>query len=388
MSILGIHSSISSCEVSIVWLASLSAIEVRDDPETLMMDRRNAIRFGVSSILGASTLLGGSRLLRAASQGGASGRAEWMSGRWGIMVHWIAPGPAPEVGNRVRELEIAVNNFKLSRFIDDLRECGASWVIFTLGQNTGVYVGRNEYLEERGFGQLQSGRDLVLELAEAVKAEGRRFIAYLPAEVGNSRKVQTLFSWDEPGKQEFEKAYLSFVKSYSDHLGRNCDGWWFDGCYDSKVYPWSFRNWHDWAAAARSGNPDRVLAFNDGSFLSRKIAPTCSEQDFLAGECGRIIDGRAAFGRNSGEFFQPNQAMVANTGCLYHVLTPIDCNGKWGHETPGPMSPPTYEDDQLFVFVRNWLQVGAAVTLNVGIYQEGHLASSTVSQLGRLKAAM
>jgi hypothetical protein len=352
-----------------------------------MINRRNALRFGASSILGASALLSGLRVLAAPPQTRARGRAEWMSGRWGIMVHWIAPGPAPEVGTRVRNLEIAVNNFNLARFVDDLRESGASWVIFTLGQNTGLYVGRNKYLEQKGFGQLQSGRDLVLEMAEAIKAEDRRFIAYLPGEVGNSRKVQPLFSWDEPNREEFEKAYLPFVKAYSDHLGRSCDGWWFDGCYDSKTYPWASRNWRDWAEAARSGNPERVIAFNDGSFLSRKLAPTSTEQDFLAGECGKIVDGRAAFGRDPGQSFQPSQAMVANTNCLYHVLTPIDCNGKWGHEMPGPMPPPAYEDDQLITFVRNWVKIGAAVTLNVGIYQEGHLSPATVAQLKRLKAA-
>lgn len=353
-----------------------------------MIDRRNALRFGVSSILGASALLSGSRVLAAPPQTRASGRAEWMSGRWGIMVHWIAPGPAPEIGIRVRDLQTAVNRFNLPRFVEDLRESGASWVIFTLGQNTGVYVGRNEYLTQNGLSGLQSDRDLALELATAVKVAGLRFIAYLPAEVGGSRQVQTLFKWDAPAKQEFEEAYLPFVKAYSDHLGASCDGWFFDGCYDSKVYPWSARNWHNWAQAARSGNPGRALAFNDGSFLSRKLAPTSAEQDFLSGECGKIIDGRASLGRDSSQWFQPAQAMVANTNCLHHVLTPIDCNGKWSHEAPGPMPPPTYEDGQLFAFVRNWLEVGAAVTLNVGIYQEGHLATSTIAQLARLKAAL
>lgn len=351
------------------------------------MDRRDALRFGVSAVMGASALLEGSSRLQAGTEGVGVGRAKWMSGNWGIMVHWIPPGPAPEVGARIRDLESAVNQFDVPRFVADVSECGASWVIFTLGQNTGVYLGRNEFLVQRGFDKLQSNRDFALEVATALKVGGRKFIAYLPGEVGNSRQVQTLFNWNAAGKSEFEESYLPFVKAYSDHLGKNCDGWFFDGCYDSKSYPWSERNWRNWAAAARSGYLERALAFNDGSFLSRKTLPTNAEQDFLSGECAGIIDGHAALGRDLREWFQPSQAMVANTGCLYHVLTPIDCNGKWGHEVPGPMPPPKYEDAQLFSFARNWLQVGAAVTLNVGIYQEGHLGSATVAQLKRLKAA-
>ena len=65
-----------------------------------------------------------------------------------------------------------------------------------------------------------------------------------------------------------------------------------------------------------------------------------------------------------------------------YALVPIDCF--WGHETPGPMESPRYPDDELFGFVRACQSVGGAVTLNVGIYQEGHLGDATLAQLERL----
>jgi hypothetical protein len=52
------------------------------------------------------------------------------------------------------------------------------------------------------------------------------------------------------------------------------------------------------------------------------------------------------------------------------------------------MDPPKYSDAHLFSFVRHCLQVGGAVTLNAGIYQEGHLAGATLQQLARLSRTL
>ena len=77
---------------------------------------------------------------------------------------------------------------------------------------------------------------------------------------------------------------------------------------------------------------------------------------------------------------------MEGTECRWHALVPIDCF--WGHETPGPMEPPKYPDGELFSFVKNCRKVGGAVTLNVGIYQEGHIGEATLAQLKRLSAAL
>jgi hypothetical protein len=50
------------------------------------------------------------------------------------------------------------------------------------------------------------------------------------------------------------------------------------------------------------------------------------------------------------------------------------------------MDPPRYPDANLFSFVRHCLRVGGGVTLNVGIYQEGHMPEATLQQLARMTA--
>src|SRR5688572_2633232 len=96
-------------------------------------------------------------------------RAKWMSGRAGIMVHWIAPGPWPEIGERISDLDRAVDAFNLPRFLDQVDQMNPEWVVFTLGQNTGYYASPNATLDALAGPGHASKRDLALEMATALK---------------------------------------------------------------------------------------------------------------------------------------------------------------------------------------------------------------------------
>lgn len=52
------------------------------------------------------------------------------------------------------------------------------------------------------------------------------------------------------------------------------------------------------------------------------------------------------------------------------------------------MEPPVYTDKDLFKFVNDFTKVGGAVTLNLGIFQEGHLGKESIKQLERLKKSL
>ena len=71
-------------------------------------------------------------------------RADWMRlGSYGVMVHWLAPGPAREKGEYIHDLNRAVDGFDLDRFVQDFQATGADWLIFTIGQNTSYYASPN-----------------------------------------------------------------------------------------------------------------------------------------------------------------------------------------------------------------------------------------------------
>ncbi len=348
-------------------------------------------------------------------------RTQWMAGRYGLMTHWLFPGILPEKGKQAASFNQAVNQFNLARFIADFSATGADWLIFTIGQNSGFYASPNSVIDQNaGVGHC-SERDLALEIATEIHRLGKRFIAYLPCEVAGNPTMHEGFAWntqDGTNQAEFQQRYLQAVREWAERFGPLMDGWWFDGCYEWPPFHSRTMDWPAWFEATRAGNPHRVVAFNDGSLCNGLTQPLTSEQDYLSGETEVLINGRIRLGRPPtpqllayGDLartvhgpiptFLPDTRFVPGTHCQWHCLIPIDCF--WGHGstvvdwlpanlyhflnpnlTAAAMEAPMYSDEELAGFLKNCLKVGGAVTLNVGIYLEGHLGQDTVQQLARI----
>src|ERR1700743_2416551 len=124
------------------------------------ISRKEAIRRGM--VLGSGALLGGGlRALGALSaerrgdwvgaglaDRTAAGRADWMMGKWGLMTQWIAPGPGSEKGQRITDLNAAVDAFDVPAFIRQFEATGAHHLIFTVGQNTTYYSSPNAVMDK------------------------------------------------------------------------------------------------------------------------------------------------------------------------------------------------------------------------------------------------
>jgi hypothetical protein len=440
------------------------------------------------------------------------GRADWMAGRWGMMVHWIAPGPPPELAPYRTDLNDAVNHFNVPRFLEDFAATGANWLIFTVGQNTGDYASPSRLLDEWAGPGHCSDRDLVQEIMDGVtnlplslsrsesqtaqdyfvterlrrisinrmvthpgvKVQTLRmlhqaniqsafdlqqrgmptphptianrlggfpsqtfptnqveavqnwlqslvdelqkqfvthrppaFIAYLPCEVAANTTVHEAFHWtkqENTDQRAFQERYTEFVREWSLRWGTKCSGWWFDGCYTWPIFHNKHMQWPLWFDAARAGNPKSALAFNDGSFCIGKTTPVTDAQDYLSGEVEILSKGKIRLDRGRfPKYHTPQSGKVDGTQCQWHALVPIDC--VWAHGSPPggvfserfvsvpadpifPMEKTVYWDEELLSFMASCLSVGGAVTLNVGIYQEGHLGTETVAKLKRLRPAL
>ena len=354
----------------------------------MAIPRRRALRTLAGAWAGSSLSSLASPPLFATEPAPPHDRAGWMSrGSYGLMVHWIAPGPAPRKGPRVTDLNKAVDAFDLEGLLGDFRRTGADWLIFTIGQNTACYASPNAALDGWAGPGHCSRRDLVLETARALHAMGKRFVGYLPSEVDAPKALHAAFAWNPKNQSEFQKRYTTFVREYAARYGRDLDGWWFDGCYTWEVFPNSTYDWPLWAGAARAGNPDAALAFNDGSFCVGQTQPLTPQQDYLSGEVEVLRQGKVRLGRgDDSPLILPSSRFALGTRCQWHALVPIDC--PWAHEGPGLIDPPRYPDEELFGFVKSAKSVGGAVTLNAGIYQEGRLAEATLGQLERLSKAL
>jgi hypothetical protein len=138
----------------------------------------------------------------------------WMSGHYGLMVHWIYPSIMPEKGTVAKTLDEAVNHFNLQRFLQDFAATGADWLIFTSGQNSGYYASPNSVIEQLAGKGHCSERDLMLEIANGVRDLGKRFIAYLPCEVAGNVALHQGFAWstqEGTNQAEFQRRYLAVM---------------------------------------------------------------------------------------------------------------------------------------------------------------------------------
>lgn len=334
-------------------------------------------------------------------------RTDWMAGHFGIMNHWLYPGVLPENGNPARSLDEAVDQFNLDKMLAGFLESGAEWLIFTLGQNTGCYVSPSQVIDTLAGPGHCSSRDLALEIARGVHQLGKRFIAYLPCEVAANTSLHSGFAWNTSegtDQAEFQRRYCNLVSEWACRFGDLLDGWWFDGCYPWPIFHNSFMDWGLWLSAARAGNPQAVVTFNDGSFCVGNIQPFYTGHDYLSGEAEMLVEHRVRLGR-SGQpppTHLPTGRFVPGTLVQWHALLPIDCF--WGHGNPppawlpgqpfhpippaansAPMELPVYSDQVLGTFLQSCLSKGGAVTLNIGIYEEGHYGEATIQQLARLK---
>lgn len=336
---------------------------------------------------------------------GAHVDTEWLAGRYGLMVHYLLPkvyGPDNEYSEDINEL---ADHFDLDGFMADFDASGADWLIFTIGQNTGFYSSPNSVLDSYAGAGHTTRRDLVYEIAQAVKRRGKRFIAYLPCEVNSNLSLHEPLGWvTAPGSDqaEFQRRYLEVIREWAVRYGDLLDGWWFDGCYTWEV----FHNRHiagaEWVAAARAGNPRALLTFNDGCFVVGNARPTNEWCDYLSGEASYLLPGGIKFGKQAAPYFPTAQQLRDLLPCRWHLLVPLDVFWMLGGQTdwleadapfipakdpdhPAPMPAPVYSDELLFDVVDRLLEIKGAVTLNAGIYAGGRLGPDTRGQLRRLR---
>jgi hypothetical protein len=312
-------------------------------------------------------------------------RADWMSkGSFGLMVHYLISPAGNTPAEKTADFNRTVEAFDVPRFVQQFNSTGADWLIFTIGQNTSYYNSPNSFLDAKLPGHT-SRRDLVGEIAARLKASGKRFIAYMPAELAAPADLHEVFGWrtDDPKQAAFQPNYQAFVRAFSLQYGANCDGWWFDGCYEWSVFPSKYLDFAGYIAAARAGNPSAITAFNDGAFCTGKVKPVTPLEDYHAGEIHTLVNGQVALGwwQNNPKPYLPDSRFVE--GVQWHGLLPVDST------FCGPALPDQHYDDATLVkLLRAVKSVGGAMTFNLPIGIGGAIPETSVAQMQRIGRAI
>lgn len=306
----------------------------------------------------------------------AQDRAAWMrQARWGVMTHYLADWMA-RVHNlkmSVEEWNRLVDGFDAEGLARQLESVGAGYYLISIGQNSGYYLSPNATYDRLVGIQPSkcSRRDLVADLYEPLNKRGIKLMVYLPsgAPAGDA-DARTALQWRNGPypNREFQLKWEQVIREWALRWGKKVAGWWFDGCYfpNSMYRGAEAPNFASFAAAARAGHPDRVLAFNPG--VVYRILSVTPEEDYTAGEIDqpdrlsirRSVDGRV-------------------DGAQIHVLSFL---GKtWG------MGEPRFTAEQVVNYSRTVWQAGGAITWDVPVELNGRIPEPFLQQLAAVGKA-
>lgn len=227
-------------------------------------------------------------------------RTQWFyTAKWGVFVHYLGePGTSANQWNR------RIQTFNVEGLATQLANINAGYLIFSVGQNSGHFASPNAVYDEL-VGETPSKcskRDLILDLAYALRKRNIRLLAYMPAGAPqNDPLACSKLQWRigaHPNK-EFQRKWEQVIQFYSDQWKDAVSGWWFDGCFwPNTMYRGGAPNFQTFASAARHGNAQSILAFNPG--VENPIRPVTAFEDYTAGETddpglphctGRWVDG-------------------------------------------------------------------------------------------------
>jgi hypothetical protein len=324
----------------------------------------------------------------------ATSRAAWLRQTgWGLMFHYLDKPASSNTTSATssEEWNRRVDGFRVDHFARQVKETGAGYVIFTLGQNSGHFCTPNATYD--GIAgttpSTLSRRDLIAEIAAALDPDVR-LIAYLPSHApANDAAAVKAFrlvpSWDasawglpKPAEDalrgderlgEFQRKWEAVVAEWGHRWGDKVAGWWIDGCYfASRMYGHADEpNASSFAAALRAGHPDRILAFNTGT--ANPFDCVTPEQDYTAGEV-------------SNKFPVSNkwEPVARRAGSMQlHILSHL---GDWWGE-----GQPRFSDAWVREYTAFLQREGGAVTWDVPIEIDGSICEmfrDQIAQCGNL----
>lgn len=286
----------------------------------------------------------------------ARASTEWMTkAGYGLMFHWTSQSVGKDGSHK--PYAQAVDDFDVKRFADMVEETGAGYVFLTIGHAESYCPGPIKAWEKYHPGKTTS-RDLIAEMADALNAKGIKLACYL-----NVASLAGLRS----GEEAFTRTMTEVVTEFGEHYKEKVVAYWFDCCYQAKEkYPgFSFR---EFFKVCKTGNPNRVVTWNSW------IYPNVSEwQEFWAGETADPV-GLPVNGTT--------QARGPGGGLRYQALLIME--PYWVQQSV-QMPRPKFTAQRLGDYISQCKANGGAVTINLGIYQDGTVDPNAVNVLKEVR---
>jgi alpha-L-fucosidase len=306
---------------------------------------------------------------------------DWLAKcRYGVGVHWTAQ-TVPRHGPPL-PFQKAVDAFDVKKCVDQLAYAGADYLLFTSAHALQMLPAPHPVIDKILPGRT-CRRDLIAELAGALAAKGLPLLVYYNHSCNQNEDPpwEQAVGYHDRDKQRFAQNLLEIVGWLGQRYKDKIKAWWFDSPYSldprgphnsvtTDMRGFQFP-WERFTVAAKLGYPDRLVTYNPG--VAQTFLYT-THQDYWAGELVNLKS--------------PARSRYLANGLQWFGWTCIDDRG-WVHTALDHDVPqPPYSDQQIVQYVRTCNSHQAPMTYNVGIYQDGSMASASVDQLHRLGLAL
>jgi hypothetical protein len=327
----------------------------------------------------------------------AGENAAWMNkAKYGIFVHYqyrillgysVATKPQfPEPSQMTAaEWNRFVDGFDVQGFARQVAEAKVGWVIFCLDDHYFAWpcAPNNVFNDYTGYasGQKCSRRDLIMELADALNANGVKLILYFAGLNGYMKEPKVMagllddagrgsMNEKKPPSPECRQRRLAVLKEYADRYKDKIAGWWFDGM-ELSSYKDGPDDWRTISAIVRAANPKAVIAFSYGGNEQARIYPAVD--DFTAGDTWSKQDLKRL----------TPQRLPAQGGLLWHGK--IYC----GNVYHGMGDANQFTDQELIDWITTCNAQGGVCTLDWPLDPKtGLLKDFGLAQLKRIAAAV
>jgi hypothetical protein len=341
---------------------SLGTIQLATGPRRILFRSTGSTPLGKFFSLEFVTLEAEKNHARLSQQQASS--TDWMvAAKYGLMFHWTSQTkprngpPKPYCG--------AVHDFDADRFADAVSQMGAGFVVFTTSHAGFYFPGPNPAIDAILPGRT-CPRDLVGDLAKALGRHKIKLELYFhPGHDDNEWWQRTHFRED---KAAYFDLWCKIISQIGRQYGEELAGFWFDDAAFT-YYPFN-APWRKMTAAAKTGNANRVIAYNSW------ILPKLNEYyEVFAGEnafSDQMIDGDGHLPiGGTGRFTSgPQQGLQGQITAII--------NGDWGHfKTDAPIDPPQYSADVMVEKIKDSIRRRNVPLLDVEVYQDGTISPET-----------
>ena len=256
----------------------------------------------------------------------------------------------------------SVNEFDVEKFANMVEETGAGYVLFTIGHAESYCPAPIKSWEKIHPGQTTQ-RDLIEEIANALNKRGVRLLCYLhgPLTFKFSRNPT------EENHQVFVDNFTDILTEMGNRYKDKIAGYWFDSWYHIfENYP--AVPFEEFYKATKVGNNYRIICLNP--WIYPDVTPW---QDYWSGEVQDPIGiPENGYMKNGPAPNLPYQALLTMEKHLWV-------------QTTTPIADPKFSPELLSSYIRDCMENGGAVTINLAIYQDGTVGEKALDVMKAVK---